>query len=92
MRSLVCRQSIQRGAAIYGDNLYTASIVAIDVETGEIKWHYQTTPHDGRDYDGVNEFVNFDMEKDGEQWVAVVSGWGGDIAAIVKDFDQGGSV
>ncbi len=49
-----------------GDNLYTSSTVAIDVETGEIKWHYQTTPHDGWDYDGVNEFVNFDMEKDGE--------------------------
>ncbi len=49
-----------------GDNLYTASTVAIDVETSEIKWHYQTTPHDGWDYDGVNEFVNFDMEKDGQ--------------------------
>ncbi len=49
-----------------GDNLYTASTVAIDVETGEIKWHYQTTPHDGWDYDGVNELVNFEMEKDGQ--------------------------
>jgi alcohol dehydrogenase (cytochrome c) len=49
-----------------GDNLYTSSTVAIDVESGEIKWHYQTTPHDGWDYDGVNELVNFDMEKDGE--------------------------
>ena len=49
-----------------GDNLYTASTVAIDVETGEIKWHYQTTPHDGWDFDGVNELVAFDMEKDGE--------------------------
>jgi len=49
-----------------GDNLYAASTIAIDVESGEIKWHYQTTPHDGWDYDGVNEFVNFDMEKDGE--------------------------
>ncbi|MEM9441373.1 MAG: PQQ-dependent methanol/ethanol family dehydrogenase [Pseudomonadota bacterium] len=49
-----------------GDNLYTASTVAIDVEAGEIKWHYQTTPHDGWDYDGVNELVNFEMEKDGQ--------------------------
>ncbi|MFZ6773340.1 PQQ-dependent methanol/ethanol family dehydrogenase [Undibacterium sp. SXout7W] len=44
-----------------GDNLYSSSTVAIDVATGQIKWHYQTTPHDGWDYDGVNEFVTFDM-------------------------------
>jgi len=45
-----------------GDNLYSSSTVAIDVATGQIKWHYQTTPHDGWDYDGVNEFVTFDMD------------------------------
>lgn len=45
-----------------GDNLFSASTVAIDIETGQIKWHYQTTPHDGWDYDGVNEFVTFDMD------------------------------
>lgn len=44
-----------------GDNLYTASTVALDVDSGQIKWSYQTTPHDGWDYDGVNEFVTFDM-------------------------------
>ncbi len=44
-----------------GDNLYSASTVAIDIATGQIKWHYQTTPHDGWDFDGVNEFVTFDM-------------------------------
>ena len=45
-----------------GDNLYSASTVAIDVKTGQIKWHYQSTPNDGWDYDGVNEFVTFDMD------------------------------
>ncbi|UVO49290.1 methanol/ethanol family PQQ-dependent dehydrogenase [Sphingomonas sp. SUN019] len=45
-----------------GDNLYTASTLAIDPDSGEIKWHYQTTPHDGWDYDGVNEFIPFDMD------------------------------
>ena len=45
-----------------GDNLYSASTVALDVSTGQIKWSYQTTPHDGWDYDGVNEFVTFDMD------------------------------
>lgn len=44
-----------------GDNLYSSSTVAIDPDTAQIKWHYQTTPHDGWDYDGVNEFVTFDM-------------------------------
>ena len=44
-----------------GDNLYSCSTVAIDVATGQIKWHFQGTPNDGWDYDGVNEFVTFDM-------------------------------
>jgi len=45
-----------------GDNLYSASTVAIDVKTGKIKWHYQSTPNDGWDFDGVNEFITFDMD------------------------------
>ena len=49
-----------------GDNLYTSSTLAIDPANGEIKWHYQTTPHDGWDFDGVNEFVSFDLKKDGQ--------------------------
>lgn len=44
-----------------GDNLYSCSTVAIDPKTGKIVWHYQTTPNDGWDYDGVNELVTFDM-------------------------------
>ncbi len=42
-----------------GDNLYAASRVGIDPATGEIKWHFQTTPREGWDYDGVNEMVAF---------------------------------
>ncbi|MDP1791240.1 MAG: PQQ-dependent methanol/ethanol family dehydrogenase [Methylibium sp.] len=45
-----------------GDNLFSCATVAIDVKTGQIKWHYQTTPHDGWDFDGVNEFVTFDLD------------------------------
>ena len=44
-----------------GDNLYSCSRLALDPETGEIKWHFQTTPNDGWDYDGVNEVVSFDL-------------------------------
>ncbi len=42
-----------------GDNLYSCSTLAIDADTGKIVWHYQNTPHDGWDFDGVNEFVTF---------------------------------
>ena len=50
-----------------GDNLFSASTVAIDPDTGKIVWHYQTTPHDGWDFDGVNELISFDFKgKDGK--------------------------
>jgi len=45
-----------------GDNLFSSSTVAIDVKTGQIKWHYQNTPNDSWDFDGVNEFITFDMD------------------------------
>ncbi len=40
-------------AAREGDNLYTASLVAIDADTGERRWHYQFTPHDVHDWDST---------------------------------------
>jgi alcohol dehydrogenase (cytochrome c) len=49
-----------------GDNLYAASRVAMDPATGEIKWHYQTTPREGWDFDGVNEMIPF-TDKDGNK-------------------------
>ncbi|NSY40460.1 PQQ-dependent methanol/ethanol family dehydrogenase [Leisingera sp. ANG59] len=42
-----------------GDNLYAASRIGIDPSNGEIKWHFQTTPREGWDYDGVNEVVAY---------------------------------
>ena len=45
-----------------GDNLFSSSTVALDVETGKIKWSYQGTPNDSWDFDGSNEFVTFDMD------------------------------
>ena len=38
-------------AARPGDNLYTSSLIALDPDTGKLKWHYQTVPHDVHDYD-----------------------------------------
>jgi PQQ-dependent dehydrogenase (methanol/ethanol family) len=43
-------------------NLYTASTLALDPNTGKIKWHIQTTPADAWDYDGVNENVLADLK------------------------------
>ncbi len=49
-----------------GDNLYAASRIGIDPANGEIKWHYQTTPREGWDYDGVNEVIPF-VDRDGNK-------------------------
>ena len=51
-----------------GDNLYSTSTLAIDPANGKIDWHFQSTPNDGWDYDGVNEFVSFEYKdpKSGE--------------------------
>lgn len=49
-----------------GDNLFSSSRVAIDPDTGKIVWHFQTTPHDGWDYDGVNELVSFNYKEGGK--------------------------
>ncbi|GAA1872863.1 MULTISPECIES: PQQ-dependent dehydrogenase, methanol/ethanol family [Pseudonocardia] len=52
-----------------GDNLYTDSTIAVDVNTGEIRWHYQFTPHDLWDYDSTMENVLFDAP-DGRKLLA----------------------
>ncbi|HWN39786.1 MAG TPA: PQQ-dependent dehydrogenase, methanol/ethanol family [Gammaproteobacteria bacterium] len=39
------------GADRGGDNLYTASLIAIEAATGKLRWHYQFTPHDTHDWD-----------------------------------------
>ena len=49
-----------------GDNLFSSSRLGIDPDTGKIVWHFQTTPHDGWDYDGVNELISFDYKANGK--------------------------
>jgi alcohol dehydrogenase (cytochrome c) len=44
-----------------GDNLYTSSVVALDADTGKLKWHYQFMPHDEFDWDAVQVPVLADM-------------------------------
>ena len=48
-----------------GDNLYTACVLAIDPDTGEIKWYFQFTPHDLYDYDATETPVLIDTQENG---------------------------
>ena len=50
-----------------GDNLYSDSVIALDADTGEMRWYFQFTPNDGYDYDAVQVPVLADMEWRGEQ-------------------------
>ena len=45
-----------------GDNLYTDSVVALDADTGTLKWHYQFTPHDTHDWDATQVPVLADRD------------------------------
>jgi len=49
------------GGSRAGSNLYTDSIVALDVNSGKLKWHYQEVPHDVWDWDAAYECVLFDL-------------------------------
>ena len=49
-----------------GDNLFTASIVALDADTGTLKWHYQFTPHDVHDWDATQVPVLGELPIDGQ--------------------------
>ena len=48
-----------------GDNLYTDSALALDADTGKLKWHYQFVPHDVHDWDAVQVPVLVDAEYQG---------------------------
>ena len=50
------------GSGRLGDNLYSNSVVALDVDTGELEWHYQFTPHDELDYDSTQVPVLADVD------------------------------
>ena len=50
------------GRSRLGDNLYSDSVVALDADTGKLKWHYQFTPHDELDYDSTQVPVLADIQ------------------------------
>ena len=50
-----------------GDNLYTNAVVALDIDTGKLVWHFQYTPNDSWDYDEVGVHMLYDATIDGQQ-------------------------
>jgi alcohol dehydrogenase (cytochrome c) len=67
------------GAVRAGDNLYSVSIVAVELESGKYRWHFQQVHHDIWDYDSSNPVVLMDLRVDGRARKAVVevskTGW-----------------
>jgi hypothetical protein len=53
-------QPVSAGKGRKVDNLYTESIVALDVDTGKMKWHFQPSPHDTHDWDAIQTTVLID--------------------------------
>jgi alcohol dehydrogenase (cytochrome c) len=49
-----------------GDNLYTNSAVALDIDTGKLVWYFQYTPNDGWDYDEIGVHMLYDVNVNGE--------------------------
>jgi len=62
-----------------GDNLFSASILAIDAKTGKYRWHFQEVHHDIWDYDAPNPVILFDAPYDGKPRKAIAqagkTGW-----------------
>jgi alcohol dehydrogenase (cytochrome c) len=67
------------GSRRAGDNLFAASIVAVDAKTGRYRWHFQQVRHDIWDYDSPSPIVLFDVEIDGRDRKALAetskTGW-----------------
>ena len=67
------------GTVRAGDNLYSVSIVAIELKTGKYRWHFQQVHHDIWDYDSSNPVVLMDLQVNGRARKALVevskTGW-----------------
>jgi alcohol dehydrogenase (cytochrome c) len=69
-----------------GSNLYTGSIVALDASTGRLAWHYQTVPHDQRDYDLTHVSPLLDVEVSGQsRAVIALTGKDGLLRLLDRD-------
>jgi alcohol dehydrogenase (cytochrome c) len=59
-------------AAREGDNLYSNSVVALDLKTGKLRWHYQFTPADSHDWDAAQQPVLADINWEGQKVPALL--------------------
>ncbi len=55
-----------------GDNLYTSGMFVLDGDTGFVKWHFQYTPNDPYDFDGINEHILVEQNIAGENRKAFI--------------------
>ena len=62
------------GVARRGDNLYTCSLVAINVDTGKLAWYFQTSPHDTHDWDSSQTPILIDRQINGRMRKLVIQG------------------
>jgi alcohol dehydrogenase (cytochrome c) len=60
------------GESRKGDNLYTCALVALDPDTGKLKWHFQFTPHDTHDWDAAETPVLLDLKWKGRDRKLVI--------------------
>jgi quinoprotein glucose dehydrogenase len=61
------------GGARHGRNLYSSSIVALDANTGKLRWSFQLTHHDVWDYDAEGAPALMDVVRDGKKTAVVVA-------------------
>jgi alcohol dehydrogenase (cytochrome c) len=74
------------GAARPGLNLYTNSMVVLDIKTGKLQWYYQATPHDTHDYDITQVSPLFTMQiGDKQRNLVTVSGKDGLLHVLDRD-------
>jgi PQQ-dependent dehydrogenase (methanol/ethanol family) len=63
------------GAMRPGDNLFTDSVVALDIKTGKLAWYVQQTPHDIHDWDTAAAPILYDVDGRGYMAVGTKGGW-----------------
>jgi alcohol dehydrogenase (cytochrome c) len=69
-----------------GANLYTSSIIALDIKTGKLAWYYQATPHDQRDYDLTHVSPVFSIDTGGKRrTVIALTGKDGLLRLLDRD-------
>ena len=73
---------VMAGQSREGDNLYTASVVALNPDTGKMVWYFQYSPHDTHDWDAAQTPILFDGVIDGKP--RKLAGAGASLGAVLR--------